>query len=154
MAETPQTPPAKGKPKFTKLRQVTLPVLKLKPNTERYVYFIGPMHIGETIEAKAKDGAPAKPKKEPATIAHALDMETGEEGIVICAAMLKGELNKHYPGERYVGRGFSISQTRIPDKDYNQVTICEVAVPDDVSAAGAAIRKALQMSEGALKAVG
>lgn len=153
MAETPQsqpTPPAKGKPKFVKLRQVTLPVLKLKPGTERFVCFIGPMHVGEAIEAKKKEDG--KPAKEPATIAHALDMETGEEGILICSAMLKGELNKQYPVERYVGRGFGISHTRVPDKDYNIVSIVEVAPPEEVLAAVAAIRKALQASE--LKVVG
>ena len=144
---------ATTKPTFKKIRSVTLPVLKLVPKEERFILFIGPMHLGKTTGAlKADDGdgsTPKKAKMEPATVAHCLDMSTGEEGVVICPAVMVNELNVNYPGETYVGRGFGVSLTKVPEKRYNIVTLSEVGVPDDIAAAGAAIRKAL--AEGAAK---
>lgn len=129
---------------FKKIRSVTLPVLKLPKNDERYLYFVGPMHIGKTTSAKAGTDAEGKAKAmEPATVAHCLDMSTGEEGTVICPAVMVNELNVNYPGETYVGRGFGVSLTRVPEKRYNIVSLSEVEVPDNIAAAGAAIRKAL-----------
>jgi hypothetical protein len=143
MATSPQTAPAPGK--FQKLRQITLPVLKMSPGKMRYVAFIGPMHVGRELKG-GKNVDPSKPKKEPAVVAHCLDMETGEEGTLICAAMLRSELDDNYPGGAYVGRGFEISHTRTPDRDYNIVSVCEVSVPDNIAASVAAIRKAMSGS--------
>lgn len=134
----------KAASQFKKLRSVTLPVLKLPKNDERYLYFVGPMHVGKTTSAKAGTDAEGKAKPmEPATVAHCLDMATGEEGTVICPAVMVNELNANYPGETYVGRGFGVALTRVPEKRYNIVSLSEVEVPDNIAAAGAAIRKAL-----------
>ena len=141
MATTPA-----NKPKFARIRTVTLPVLKLDPKAPRYLMFIGPMHVGEAI--KAGEG---KKQMEPATVAHAIDMETGEEGQLICSAMIKSQLERTYPGETYVGRGFELVSTKVPDKRYNIVTIAEVAVPEEIEAAAVAIRKASAGAKAAAK---
>lgn len=109
---------------FQKLKQVTLPVLKLAKGQPRYLYFKGPMHLGKKIDDQ----------KDAATVAHCIDMETGEEGMVICPAVMVKELNEAYGGEAYVGKGFEVVLTRVPDKRYNIVSIAEVAIPDEFAA--------------------
>lgn len=133
----PATPGAQ--PAFKKVRQVTLPVLKLDSKEPRYLHFIGPMHLGEAV--KAGEG---KKQMEPATVAHCLDMTTGEEGQLICSAMLASQIRREYPDDSYVGRGFELTSTKVPDKKYNIVSITEVESPDNVVAAAAAIRKAVR----------
>lgn len=107
--------------KFRKIRQVTLPVLKLEKGTPRYIYILSAMYEGEKIDAN----------KSPAVLIHAVDIETGEEGNVICPAVMQSELEKHYPNNEYVRKAFEVVVTRAPGKDYNLVTIAEVAPPDD-----------------------
>lgn len=126
--------------KFARVRAVTLAVLKLdaKGGTPRYILALGPMRESESVD---KD-------KGPATVMHALDMETGEEGIVICPTVLRQELNKVYPGEGYVGKGFEIVLTRVPDKRYNIPTITEVAVPEESEAIAKGIREAASKAKG------
>ena len=138
----------KTAPKFKKLRTVTLAVLKLPKNGVRYIAFVGPMHIGKTTAKAAGTDAEGKAKPmDPATVAHAVDMETGEEGVVICPAVMVNELNSNYPGEGYVGKGFEVSVTRVPEKRYNLVSLSEVEVPEATEAAIIAIRKALAQAE-------
>lgn len=107
--------------KFKRIRNVTLPVLKLGLGQPRFLYILGPM----------KEGPKLDDKKEPAILIHAADMETGEEGNVIAPAILRKELTEGYPGDGYVDRGFEVTKTRDPEKKYNHVSIAEVAVPDD-----------------------
>lgn len=107
--------------KFKRVCALTLPVLKLEKGKTRYLAFLGAMHTGKAIGDK-----PA------ATLLHSLDMETGEEGTVIVPAVMQSELNDGYPGDAYVGRGFEVTITRVPEKRYNLVSIAEVTIPDDV----------------------
>lgn len=109
---------------FKRVRSVTLPVLKVAKGQPRFFYFKGPMYLGEKID----------PKKDAATLAHCVDMETGEEGLVICTAVMRKELERNYPGDGYVGRGFELSLTMVPEKKYNIPSIAEVAVPDEILA--------------------
>jgi len=105
--------------KVVKKRQVTLPVLKIEKNTTRYFYFKEAMHTGKKIDDQ----------KEAATIAHAIDLATGEEGLVICPAVMVKELNEAYPANGYVGKCFELILTRVPDKRYNLVSLCEIEDP-------------------------
>lgn len=107
--------------KFTKIRSVTLPLLKVEKNTERGFFFHGPMYLGEKVD----------PKKDPATLAHVFDVETGAEGVLICPAVMQSELLRNYDAAGYVGKCFSVTMTRIPEKNYNMVTLDEIAAPDD-----------------------
>lgn len=108
--------------KFQKIRSVTLQQIKLEKNQTRVLYFIGPMYLGEKLPNSTMEAA---------TLAHCADMETGEDGVVICPAVLQKELDKNYPGESYVGRGFEVTMTRNPERKYNHFAIDEVAIPDD-----------------------
>lgn len=141
---TPATPTPPTPFEFKRLRSVTLPVLKMEGRKPKYLYFCGPMHQGKSVD---KD-------KGPATIAHAIDMQTGEEGVFICSTVTQRELSEQFPGDAYVGRGFEISHTRVPDKRYNIVSISEVSVPPEVERAGKAIMAAIvaaNKSNGAAK---
>lgn len=133
--------------KFTRIRSVTLPVLKIEPGKDaRFIYVVGPMTLGKKIDDQ----------KEPATIMHSIDMDTGEEGVVICSTVLKNELNTNYPGESYIGKGFEVSMTRDREKKYNHCSIAEVAVPDELlgalKAKADAVAKATAATAGKAKA--
>lgn len=75
-------------------------------------------------------GKKLEDQKEPATLLHSVDMETGEEGYVLAATILVNELNENYPNASYVGKGFEIIITRDAAKKYNHVALCEVALPE------------------------
>lgn len=106
---------------FKKIRQVTLPVLKLEKGKPRYLYILSPMYIGEQIEAD----------RAAATLIHAVDMESGEEGLVVVPAVMQSELAKAYANNAYVGKGFEVVVTKPQGKNYNLVSIAEVAPPED-----------------------
>jgi hypothetical protein len=112
--------------KYKVLRAVTHAVLKLANGQPRAFYLIAPMYVGKEIAAAAGQQARA-----PATLVHAVDIETGEEGVVICPMVMQKELNEAYPGETYVGRCFEILKTRDMEKKYNHVGITEIAPPDE-----------------------
>jgi len=114
--------------KFKRVRAVTLPVLKLEKGKPRYVFMLGPLHSGKKIDDQ----------KEAATLIHAVDMETGEEGLIICPSVMVKELQENYPGESYVRKGFEVILTRVPEKRYNLVSLTEVAPPDDFEPPAAA----------------
>lgn len=111
--------------KFVRVRTITQSVLKLKPGQPRFFFLLAPMYVGKKIEAT----------KDAATLVHAVDMETGEEGLVIVTAIMKKELTENYPGDSYVRKGFEFCITRAADPaagiKYNHVSLSEVAPPDD-----------------------
>lgn len=109
-------------PKFKKIRSLTLPLLKIEKNTERFFYFHGPMYLGDKVD----------PKKDPATLAHVVDLETGEEGLIICPSVMQSELRRHYGNDGYMHKCFGVRIHRIPEKNYNIVTLDEVGEPDDL----------------------
>ncbi len=118
-------------PRFKRLRAVTESVLKMKPNQTRYILIGTPMYQGKKVDAK----------KEAGILVRALDMETGEEGLVFCGAVLSSELFREYGGAKaeYVGKGFELTMTKQQDRSseekgsaYNHYSISEVSVPEDV----------------------
>jgi hypothetical protein len=117
---------------FKKIRAVTQTVLKLEKTKPRFVFITGPMYLGEKLPNSTMEAA---------TLMPCVDMESGEVGVVLAPAILQKELNKHYPGESYVNRGFEITTTRNAEKKYNHVSISEVSVPDEVMAMVAQARK-------------
>lgn len=100
---------------------VTLPVLKLAASVQRFVYFDGPMHVGKDT-GQVMNGK----KMEPATVANVTDMETGEQGVLICATVMAGELRNAYPDDSYVGKGFALTLIKVPEKKYNMYEILEI----------------------------
>jgi len=115
------------KSKFVKVRAVTASVLPFRSGQPRVLMLLSPMYVGKKIEAK----------KEAATLVHAVDCETGEEGIVLCSAVMRSQLTESYQNQSYVRRAFEFVKVRsagekIGDKTvaYNHFSISEVALPD------------------------
>lgn len=113
------------KTQFKRIRSITLSVLKLTPGTPRFFYLNGPIFTGKAI-ASQNMAAPEMVK--------AIDLETGEEGVVILSTAMHKELREAYPGEGYAGRCFELCITRAADKaagiKYNHVSVSEVSAPD------------------------
>jgi hypothetical protein len=107
--------------KFTRLKVVTLPLFKLADNKAMYLKILGPFTIGKQIDDK----------KEAATLAHVINLETGEEGQIIVGAVLKSTLHEAYAGDSYVGKCFEIVKSKDGDKKYNNYTVNEVSEPED-----------------------
>ena len=111
----------KGNPAFKKLRSVTQTVIKIAKGQPRYLFILGPMFKGEKIDDQ----------KDAATLLPVVDMETGEEGVLIAPFVLQTELVKAYGVDGYVSKGFEVTISRDPERRYNHVGVDEVAPPDD-----------------------
>lgn len=111
--------------KFTKVRNVTRPVLKLATKTAYYLRFDGAMALGKIVDDK----------KEPPMLADVTNMETGEEGMMILGAVLRDNLNEAYPGDAYVGKIFEIVKTA-PEgaRKYALWSVAEVSAQADDAA--------------------
>jgi hypothetical protein len=107
---------------FKKTRVVTIPTFKLKTGIEYFFKFQTPMELGKEIKNSTMGRA---------TVLRGLDLETGELGIVICRSVLQNELNEQYPGESYVGRCFSVSLYKVPEKRWTGVNLSEVSDPTE-----------------------
>ncbi len=110
---------------------VTLPVIKLAAGVQRFVFFDGPMHIGKDT-GQVMNGK----KMEPATVANVTDLETGEQGVLICATVLAGELRGAYPDDSYIGKRFAIRLIKVPEKKYNMYEILEIEEDEGNGEAG------------------
>jgi hypothetical protein len=116
------TPVAGGK--FKRTKAVTLPILKMEDEVTRYLKFNDKMYVG-----KEQKAAPGKKQMEPATLVAATDVETGEQGLVIVNAVLKGILEEQYVGDDYVGKAFEITRHAKADgKRYNTFSVFEIDV--------------------------
>ena len=118
-------------PKFQRIRAVTLPVLKLEKNTTRYLALLTPMYLGEKLDDS----------KEAATLIKALDMESGEFGLIVTPTVMQSELSRNYADHAYVGKGFEVTVTRQQGKDYNHVTMIEVGIPGELETTVAQLRR-------------
>ena len=116
--------------KFKISRRVTLPLFKIASGTTLYIKSEGAMYLGKEVTASRNAGATEK-KKEPATIMNVVNLETGEQGQIICGAVLKGIFNDEYPDEAYVGLAFMIEMHKVPGKDYNGYTVTEIEVESE-----------------------
>lgn len=119
--------------RFKKVRNVTLPLLKMVENHAVYIKSMGVMFVGKQIDDK----------KEPATLMNVVNLETGEEMQIIVPTVLKGILSEEYPDDGYVGKSFEIILHKHMDKTdpsklkYNKFTVAEVEAEDDAGEAGA-----------------
>jgi hypothetical protein len=111
---------------------LTRPVLKWEVSKPKYLKIEASMHIGKEIKSRSeKEG---DKKKDPATIAHVIDLTTGEPAQIIVNAVLKSVLIDEYPGDAYVGKCFSITkQARQPGKQYDPFQIEEIEDPTEVA---------------------
>ena len=113
--------------KFAKVKTVTVPVLKLMPGQPAYIKVQSAMETSKQIEGK-KVGEKAM---EPATIMHCIDLQTGEETLVIVGKMLQSVINEGYPDNSYVGKSFEvINHGKRGDKKYNAYSLVEIEIED------------------------
>lgn len=108
---------------FKKIKDVTLPFLKLQNETLYYFKFTSPMFKGKKIDDQ----------KEAATLAHVVNLETGEKCEIICPTVLQGILRESYQ-EDYVGRCFEVVKHRDAGQKYSTFSVAEVADPDESEA--------------------
>lgn len=106
---------------FKKIKSVTLPVLKLTEAQPRYVKIMQAMYEGRKMDDK----------KEPATLAECVDLETGENGLIIFATVLRTELNAAYPDGSYVGKCFEFVNEgkKKADQKYNNYRVTQIEEP-------------------------
>lgn len=113
--------------KFTKVKSVTVPVLKLMPDRPVYVRIESAMQVSKQVQAKKVGAAPM----EPATIAHCVNLENDSECILIVGRMLKSVIDESYPDNGYVGKSFElVNHGMRGDKRYNSYSVNEVEVSD------------------------
>jgi hypothetical protein len=112
----------KNAPKFNKIKQVTLPTIKILIDVEYFLTLNSKFRLGS--QQPAKEGQ--EPRK-PATIIEVTNLETGEMGLVVCNKVLSSTITEMY-GDDYVGRSFSIvKENKKPGRDYHTFSISEVS---------------------------
>lgn len=100
-----------------KIKQVTLAVHKIPKDVEKYFLIQTPIHTGKKIDDA----------KEPAKLCQAIDLETGELGLLICPTVMVKEMNEQYPNDSYVGKCFSVCFAMSKTKAGNAVNIPSIA---------------------------
>jgi hypothetical protein len=112
---------------FKRVKNLTLDVLKFVENETRYVKITGAIHIGK--DQKAAKGDEDK-KREPAHLAHCVNLEDGAECQIIVSAVVLSVLTDEYPNESYVGKCFAITKkSRQQGKQYFPYSVEEVEDP-------------------------
>jgi hypothetical protein len=86
-------------------RRVTRTVISQKDGEPLFVLFQEPAY---TSDVKQKKG---NKDMDPARCANVINLETGEEHILIMNTVLESELNKAYPDNGYVGRAYAITRS-------------------------------------------
>lgn len=111
------------------IKQVTLPLWKLRAGGELFVKITEKMQIAKALKNQtAEDKA-----KEPPTLINAVKLDTGEVGQFIAGSVLRDIFNDEYPNNSYVGKGFWIKVEAQKDskagggRRYNNYTVAEIA---------------------------
>jgi hypothetical protein len=104
-----------------RIKSVSLAVLRLEKNRVYYIKIATAIKTGEKLDDK----------KEPAEICEVVNMETGEQNMLVTSTVMRKELQKQYPGDGYVGKFFELSLSRRDNKNYNDVSIVEIADPSE-----------------------
>lgn len=112
-------------PKAVKVKKVvTLPFISPQVGKPLYLTFTGPIYKGKELK-----GTGEKAKMEPADLAPVVNLETGEDAILICAALVKGNLSETYEKESYVGKSFMVEKLpKREGKRYFDFSIKEIEV--------------------------
>lgn len=111
--------------KTYKKRAVTLPFTLLQDKQSIRCQFDGAIHAGKVDpNKKGKDGKPMDPMQ----LAPITNLDTGEQTILICAAVVQSNMAEKFPGDSYVGKAFEITCTgKVPGKRYKGYTIYELS---------------------------
>lgn len=108
------------------VRHVTQSVLRFAEDEARTVKILEAMRISAP---RNPDSKRAKAMG-PATVMACVDIDTGEEGLVICNKVLASSLTEAYPADAYVGKVFEITihaKRKGERFDYRPVDVIEVS---------------------------
>jgi hypothetical protein len=108
---------------FTKVRSITRPQIKIVDEVEYYFRFDSAMYLGKEIVAT--EGR--KPMEAP-TLINVVQLDTGEEGVVILHKIVSDTLKEKYPNDGYVGKCFAITIHKLQTKRYKAASITEIAI--------------------------
>lgn len=116
---------SKFDPKNIKVKKVvTVPVLTPVVDTPLYLKFTGPIYKGKELKGSEKNN-----KMEPADLAPVINLETGEENLLIVSAVVKGNFEEHYSKDAYVNKAFElIKLPKREGKRYFDFSIKEIEV--------------------------
>ena len=120
--------------KVKKVRSVSLPHFKMVKDVTRYFKITSP--IVQTVETVSRRELSEEQqatraslkKKAPPEVCQVVDLETGQEGMIITNSVLASTLDTEYPNAGYVGKCFSILKFEIQGKDYAGFTVTEIDV--------------------------
>lgn len=121
-APAAQPHPVRLPPGMSVKRQVIQPVLNLQVGQPRTLKILNALR-----ESTYRNPDPKKQKDKPATIASVVDVQTGETAMLICPAVLAGNLREQYPKDSYVGKTFYMEKLpKRPGKRYFDFSLVEV----------------------------
>lgn len=89
--------------KYTDVKVLTVPLLPGKLGEERVIKIVKGLYRAEHV---------LQGRKEANMELHVIDLnlaaDTGKEDVfrMVCPTIMQNELNKQYPGEKYVGKSF------------------------------------------------
>jgi hypothetical protein len=108
--------------KYKIVKNVTMPSYKFVIGVPAYLKLTGPHFEGKTQKAK-----PGEAAMEPATVAPAINVETGECVQLIMGAALLSIIDEGYPDDAYVGKAFRIvKHDKAPGKRYFTYSVDEI----------------------------
>lgn len=129
MAEAAKTVTPKGPAPFVPkiIKKLTFQVLKFEIDVPKFVKITGKIYIAKDTKSRTDKAGTAK--KEPPHLCEAIDLETGEAGLLVLGTVLYGTLDDEYPSAAYVGKGFMITKrAKASGREYNAYDLAEIAV--------------------------
>ena len=120
---------AKFEPKI--IRRITMPTLKLVPDTPVYVKILEKIFEGKT--PKLKEGEKEKDQKKAPMLFNIVNLETGEAMQLVAGAVVQSEIVDSYPKDAYVNKCFMITKGKKKDlsggRGYFTYEIAEIEEP-------------------------
>ena len=108
---------------FTRKKNLTLPMLRPVIDKEFYV---------KVQSAITLSKVPPKQGENPAHVMEVIDLETGEEKIMIANAVIVRAFEEDYEGEAYVGKCFAMTKHAIKGSSkFNPYSITEIELVED-----------------------
>jgi len=120
---------AKFEPKI--IKRITMPTLKLTPDTPVYVKILEKIFEGKT--PKLKEGEKAEDQKKAPMLFNVVNLETGEAMQLVAGAVVQSEIVDSYPKDGYVNKCFMITKGKKKDlsggRGYFTYEIAEIEEP-------------------------
>ncbi len=117
------------KPKI--IKRITMPTLKLVPDTPVYVKITEKIFEGKT--PKLKEGEKAEEQKKAPMLFNIVNLETGEAMQLVAGAVVQSEIVDNYPKDGYVNKCFMITKGKKKDlsggRGYFTYEIAEIEEP-------------------------